>query len=331
MTKSLFDMVERPHLDWRSVASEGDGVTLSRRGVLAGATAAAVGATGVVGWRSSASAADTASRQPVKFTWWGNHSWEIRCGQYVVLTDPWLTRFRTGTFKPGGADPTTRVVSKPEVIDRYVSRADAVLVHHGHYDHIPDVPYIARKTGATVLGNESHLNLLRAMRAPGEQLSQVSGGEYLPFKGFTVEVFRSLHSCGGERHQFAFPGTLPGAVPTRPRTIADLVEGGTLAYVITIGGLRILSLSTAGYDPVSLRDLQVDVVLAAPGGEPGVTDRLLQTIKPVKTVIATHWDDFDEPLDKPAVDWGGLNKLRASVESAGSAFVKVDHLESVTL
>jgi len=310
-------------------------VTLSRRGVLKGAAATGVaGAGGALGWRyasQSEAVVSETEREPVKFTWWGNHSWEIRCGKYVVLTDPWLTRFKTGTYAAEGADPATRVVSQPRVIDRYVSTADAILVHHGHYDHIPDVPYIARKTKATVLGNETHLNLLRAMRAPGEQLAQVSGGEFLPFEGFTVEVFRSVHSCGGERHQFAFPGTRPGAVPTRPRTIAELVEGGTLAYVITIGGLRILSLSTAGFDPGALRDLQVDVVLAAPGGEPGVTDRLLETIKPVKTVIATHWDNFDYPLDKPAVDWGGLSKLRASVEAAGSAFVKVDHLQSITL
>jgi L-ascorbate metabolism protein UlaG (beta-lactamase superfamily) len=288
----------------------------------------------VVGVRGEAQAAaqlPAAEREPVDFTWWGNHAWQIRCGKSVVLTDPWLTRFHTGTYSAEGADPATRIVSKPAVIDRYVTTADAILVHHGHYDHLPDVPYIARKTKATVLGNETHLNLLRALRAPSDQLSQVTGGEYLPFEGFTVEVYKSLHSCGGKRHQFAYPGTRPGAVPAKPRTIADLVEGGTLAYVLTIGGLRILSLSTAGFDPGALRDLQVDVVLAAPGGEPGVTDRLLATLKPVKTVIATHWDNFDRPLDQPAVDWGGLTKLRASANAAGSEFVVVDHLKSVTL
>ena len=189
-------------------------MSVSRRRVLLGGTAATAAAVaGAAGVRAASSAGATgvqAGREPVEFTWWGNHSWQIRCGASVVLTDPWLTRFRTGTYSAEGADPGTRIVSTPAVIDRYVTAADAILVHHGHYDHLPDVPYIARKTKATVLGNETHLNLLRALRAPADQLSQVSGGEYLPFDGFSVEVFRSVHSCGGQRHQFAFPGTRPG-------------------------------------------------------------------------------------------------------------------------
>ncbi|GAA1148621.1 MBL fold metallo-hydrolase [Kribbella jejuensis] len=325
------------------------------------AGAAAAGAAGVVGAiglesqseaagagskpRQAAGAADRAGsavdragrpagaggeRHAVELTWFGTHAWQIRCGKSVVLTDPWFTRFKTGTFTPQGADPKTKLVIKPEVIDKHLSTADAILVHHGHYDHLADVPYVAQKTKATVLCTETHANLLRAMRTPNDLLSPVRGGEYLPFEGFAIEVFPSLHSCGGKRHTYAYPG-YRYAVPPRPRVIEDLVEGGTLAYVITIGGLRILSLSTANFDPNALRDLQVDVVLAAPGGEPGITDRLLRTIKPVRTVIATHWDDFDKPLDEPSVPWTDLTPLRTSAQKAGAEFVLLDHLQKVTL
>jgi len=323
-------------------------VKVSRRGIITGA--AAVGATGVIGvaTREEAATAEMATteaatqatqatqatehqeRQPVELTWLGTHAWQIRSGKSVVLTDPWITRFKTGTFTPEGADPKAKLVIKPDVIDRYISTADAILVHHGHYDHMADVPYVAKKTQATVLGTESHVNMLRAMRTPTDLLSPVRGGEYLPFEGFTVEVFPSLHSCGGKRHTYAYPGYRVDGVPPRPRVIEDLVEGGTLAYVITIGGVRILSLSTANFDPNALRDLQVDVVFAAPGGEPGITDRLLRTIKPPKKVIATHWDDFDQPLDKPGVPWTDLTKLRTAVETAGAEFVVLDHLEKLT-
>jgi L-ascorbate metabolism protein UlaG (beta-lactamase superfamily) len=41
------------------------------------------------------------------------------------------------------------------VTDSHVKRADFILVTHTHYDHVLDVPYIATKTGATVIGTES--------------------------------------------------------------------------------------------------------------------------------------------------------------------------------
>ena len=321
---------------------------VSRRGMLTGA--AAVGAAGVIGaaTREEAATAEThagetqttqaaatqggsGQRTPVEVTWFGTHAWQLRCGKSVVLTDPWLTRFNTGTFTPEGADPKTKLVIKPEVIDQHLGTADAILVHHAHYDHMADVPYVAKKTQATVLGTQTHVNLLRAMRTQEDLLSPVRGGEYLPFDGFTIEVFPSLHSCGGKRHTYAYPGYHLESVPPRPQVIEDLVEGGTLAYVITIGGLRILSLSTANFDQNAVRDLQVDVVFAAPGGEPGITDRLFDTIKPVQKVIATHWDDFDKPLDEPGVPWTDLAPLRASVEKAGAEFILLDHLEKITL
>ena len=314
---------------------------VSRRGMLAGAAAAgAAGVAGAIGLEGRSDAATAgqvgetgqgrAQREPVELTWFGTHAWQIRCGKSVVLTDPWLTRFHTGTFTPEGADPKSKLVIKPDVIDKHLGAADAILVHHGHYDHMADVPYVAKKTQGTVLCTETHANLLRAMKTPSELLSPVRGGEYLPFEGFAVEVFPSLHSCGGKRHTYAYPGYRYD-VPPRPRVIEDLVEGGTLAFVITIGGVRILSLSTANFDPNALRDLQVDVVLAAPGGEPGITDRLLRTIKPVTKVVATHWDDFDKPLDEPGVPWTDLTPLRTSVEKTGAEFVVLDHLQKVTL
>lgn len=315
---------------------------VSRRGMLTGA--AAIGAAGVIGLENQGEAATTPAispatvpakvpvgrREPVELTWFGTHAWQIRCGENVVLTDPWLTRFKTGTFTPEGADPKTKLVIKPEVIDRHLSTADAILVHHGHYDHMADVPYVAKKTQATVLCTETHANLLRAMRTPNDLLSPVRGGEYLPFDGFTIEVFPSLHSCSGKRHSYAYPG-YRYEVPKRPQVIEDLVEGGTLAFVITIGGVRILSLSTANFDPNALRGLEVDVVLAAPGGEPGITDLLLRTIKPVRKVIATHWDDFDKPLDDPGIPWTDLTPLRTAVQKTGAEFTILDHLQKVTL
>jgi L-ascorbate metabolism protein UlaG (beta-lactamase superfamily) len=267
--------------------------------------------------------------------WFGNNSWELTAGEIVVLVDPWLTRFRTGTYTPAGSDPTTPITVDTALLDRYITKADAVVVTHGHFDHLPDVPHIAARTGATVFGNESHCNMLRALGAPAAQLNEVRGGERIDYSGYRIDVVPSLHSMVGPRAQVPFPGSRPGAVPPRPRTIADLVEGGTLAYEITMGGRAVLALGGSNYLDRELAGRRPDAVLLPVGGGsvPDYVPRLLELLDHPATVLATHWDDFDQPLEKPAVDTGALEKLRATVAEASpsATFVQLDHLQSHTL
>lgn len=269
----------------------------------------------------------------VRLRWLGNNAWEIRFGTTTILIDPWLTRFKTGTYTERGADPHTPLSVDPAAIDRYVTHADLILVCHGHYDHITDVPHIARTTKATVFGTESHANMLTALGAPADQLSVVRGGEYVDFPGFSVRVLPGLHSMIGDRHRVPFPGTRPGAPPPRPATISDLVEGGTLAYQITTAsGFAILVLSSANYDETALRGLRPDLVLVPTGGT-GVHDyagRLMRVLGHPRWALPTHWDDYDYPLDEPARDTGALAATRAAVHAASprTRFVKVDHLQT---
>jgi L-ascorbate metabolism protein UlaG (beta-lactamase superfamily) len=277
----------------------------------------------------------------VTLRWLGNHAWEITFGNKTVLTDPWLTRFPTGTYGPNGSRPDTPVYTDPAIVDRYVTSADLILVCHGHFDHTADVPYVATKTGAGVLGTETHVNLMQKMGAPPAQLGVVNGGEYIQYDGFTVEVFESRHSLTGiditKNKQVPFPGTRPGPLKDieQPRTIADLVEGGTLAYQITIGEqFRILSLSTANFIERELAGLRPDLVFVPAGGRSlhDYVGRLMRLLDHPTWVVPTHWDDFDLPLDQPAKDFGALPGLRSAVAAASptSTFVQLDHLQTFT-
>jgi L-ascorbate metabolism protein UlaG (beta-lactamase superfamily) len=271
----------------------------------------------------------------VHLRWLGNNAWQITFGTTTILIDPWLTRFKTGTYTPEGIRDDTPLTVDPTKIDPYIGAADLILVCHGHYDHMTDVPYIASRTGATVLGTESHHNMLRALGAPASQFCTVRGGEYLQYDGFTVEVFRSLHSMTGPSKQVPYPGTRPGAIPPRPTTVADLVEGDTLAYQITIGEqLRILALSTANFIEPELSGLRPDLAIVAAGGGTvhDYVDRLMRALNHPTWVLPTHWDDYDYPLNQPAVDWGALQPLQQAVKAASpkATFVKLDHLETFT-
>lgn len=313
---------------------------IRRRGLLAGSIAAAAATVGLLGSGRSQPprAAVTPTGSPasdVQLRWLGNNSWEIRFGAVVVLIDPWLTRFKTGTYQPGGADPNTPIVSMPERIDPYVEKADLILLTHGHYDHISDIPYIAHRTGATVLGNETHLNLLRSMGAPEEQLCCVTGGEYIQYDGFTVRVLRSLHSFSGVRRKVAFAGTHTAAIPQPPQVISDLVEGGTLSYEIDVANrFQMINFGSSNFLENELTKIQADLVFVQPGSEtiPRYLSRLLSALDYPRYVVPTHWDDFDLPLDQPAHDWGGLQGLQEGIASVSpkSKFVVFDHLESFT-
>ncbi|HZE40887.1 MAG TPA: MBL fold metallo-hydrolase [Stackebrandtia sp.] len=272
-----------------------------------------------------------ASGGSVKVRWLGTNAWEFTTAKATVLIDPWVSRFPTGAYQ-GGADPDTKIEVRPDAIDEHVTAADCVLVTHGHYDHIADVPYIAKRTGATVIGTETHLNLLRAMDAPEEQLGQVVGGEYYQFDGFTVEVFPSSHSTTGEHKQILFGGTRPGVVPKRPTRIKHLVEGGSLTYLLDFGDVSFFNAGSANFDEPAIDGIRPTVLFVQPGGDhtPDYVERLLEATGYPPYVIPSHWDDFDQPLTKPAavgIDWRPVRD-RVAKASPDSTFILIDHLES---
>ncbi len=123
----------------------------------------------------------------------GTAAWEITDGTTVILIDPYLSRIFGP--QPPGRPPFARTpgdtrplygwddIAVPDVvtIESHIQQADFILVTHTHFDHVLDVPHIALKTHATVIGTESTENVIRAYSVPEEQLITVRGGEDYEF------------------------------------------------------------------------------------------------------------------------------------------------------
>jgi L-ascorbate metabolism protein UlaG (beta-lactamase superfamily) len=241
----------------------------------------------------------------INFKWFGTNGWEISWATRKLLIDPWFGRFDSGFFRPGQFNPQTTLTTNQDILDANIDHADQILIGHGHWDHAADLPQIARKTGAMVIGSESHINALIAAGVPAAQLVRVKGGEYMQFDGYTIEVIPGLHSLGPTK-QYNPPGHLYSVPSAAPSRVADLPEGDSLIYQITIGdSFRIFSMSTANYIERWLDGLQPDVALIASifaSQIHGFNERLLGVLNYPKVILPTHWDNFEKPFSQPPQD-----------------------------
>jgi L-ascorbate metabolism protein UlaG (beta-lactamase superfamily) len=257
----------------------------------------------------------------VTLTYLGTAGWQISDGTTVILIDPYLSRILVPPPGPGSASlgrvsGDTRPehgwndIVEPDVatIDAHVPRADFVFVTHTHIDHVMDVPHIALKTHATVIGTESTENVMRAYGVPEEQLITVRGGEDYEFGKFSAKIIPSIHSPLAHKHYFSSDKTPAGM--KAPLTLGQMhPEGGTLAYLIRIGGHQILAFGGNNYIEREIDGLRPDVVLVGAAGSRkeiyDYTGRLMRDLGFPALVLPTHWDNFMAPYsasEQPAID-----------------------------
>jgi L-ascorbate metabolism protein UlaG (beta-lactamase superfamily) len=270
----------------------------------------------------------------VRLSYLGTAGWEITDGKTVILVDPYLSRLKLATPNDAvlSADPRPlfgwESIGIPDeaVIDAHIKRADFILITHTHLDHVLDLPYIARKTGAMVIGTESTINLARASGVPSNQFLGVKGGDDLEFGVFSVRVIPSLH--GILRRAPNMP-PIPGPPPPElfpldakpPFHLREYVQGGTLAYLIRLNGVKVLAFGSMNYIEREVEGLRPDAALI--GAMPERREiyqysaRLLRALGDPPLVLPTHWDRFNVPYStsqQPAIE--RLQSFLAEVKAA---------------
>jgi L-ascorbate metabolism protein UlaG (beta-lactamase superfamily) len=111
---------------------------------------------------------------PVTITWTGHATWLIDTGAGVLLVDPFFDDCPTASMK-------ARDVS-----------CDAILVTHGHIDHVGDLVAIAKRTGAKVFCNWEIGQWLEKHGVGNVQPMNLGGNTAVP--GGTAKMELAHHS-----------------------------------------------------------------------------------------------------------------------------------------
>jgi len=255
---------------------------------------------------SQAFAQEADAQTGLQFTYFGAAGWEISDGNVTVLIDPYISRIRYVDRQH--PDDDRRAYARDEVgdwdtdlIDRLIAKADFILVHHSHYDHLGDIPYIAKKTGAKVIGTETTITILRAYGIPDDQLYAVGGGEDYQFENFSVRVIPSIHSALGEKHYFDSRRYDRNTELEAPLRIDQFIEGGSLMFLARFDSHDVLTMGSMNFVERELEGLTPDILLAGINGSRmglyNYDERLVRVTGNPPVIIPTHWDSFAQPYE----------------------------------
>ena len=285
-----------------------------------------------------------AQNSDLRFKFLGTAGWEISNDSVTILVDPYISRIKLGKGPSISEDDNRKSYTRTDfyesdtvLINEIIKKVDYILVHHSHFDHLSDVPYIALKTGAKVIGTETTCNILRAYGIPDDQLYTVKGGEDYQFDNFSVRVIPSLHSALGKKRYFdSRTYTEP---PEAPLKIKDFIEGGSLMYFLRFNSHKVLTAGSMNFIEREVEGLHPDIIL------PGVnfsrleiynyTHRLMKATNFPRIVIPAHWDNFRIPYgfsQQPAIE----KKIMPFIEevkaaSPQSKVIIPVHLETITV
>ena len=203
--------------------------------------------------------------------WTGFANFELVYGGQIMLLDAYFDR--GSIFPPLGFKAAD------------VKKADAILIGHGHHDHMSDAASVGAQTGATVVGAPVTTEKLLTQAIDAKQVRTVTGhgGEVLHFGAFKVEPILGRHGDPPAQLVDAFAAALRSTTPPlTPEQLAEqaairrrgtqdrrVLTEGTIAYLITLdngfrimyrdSGGRVTDLEKAAMERVG----QVDVALVA--------------------------------------------------------------------
>jgi hypothetical protein len=273
----------------------------------------------------------------LKITFLGVAGFLFEAGRHSLLTGPMYTNpplTQVGYFP---VEPNASLIE--DLLPAAANRALMIVVGHGHYDHLMDVPYVAKRRArdARIYAGPSIVNMLAADADLTNRVHAIGGdsvgnlrrcGKWVYDKdsAFRIMAFDADHS---PLHRFMFwnlyfaNGTVKAKPKRAPRAPLEWKVGEPYTYFIDVLAsdkrtpvFRVYYQDTAndaplGFPPLQMNDRRVDLAILtvanAQSVNPPAPAPLLWFLRP-RYVIASHWEDFFR-TQKDSVRPGAVSKI----------------------
>lgn len=263
-----------------------------------------------------------AGADAVRLTYLGVGGWVFQRGADVVVAAPLFSNpsfVRTGLA--GIRSDSAAVDAGMAPYD--VSGAAAILVGHAHYDHLMDVPGVARRHAprAAILGSRVVRNTLGTWSGVAERVVEVDslaadvdhpGGWIALTPTLRVLPLRSHHAAHFDGYTL-YKGSTDRPLDEEPGTAREWLDGPTYAFLVDFldsdGGVAFriyyqdaVAAPPRGFAPAALMaERPVDVAIFVPATFDQVDwhpEAFVQNLAP-RWVLLGHWENFFVPPSAP--------------------------------
>ncbi len=234
-----------------------------------------------------ASDSRTNPRNGVRVTYLGTNGYQFEFNGHALLVDPYFSRVDLTSVALGSRihPNISRINDGMRHVASGNCRMDAILVTHGHFDHLLDVPIIMSKMQARLIASAPSVDL--AKRAGASFGDAVRPGEVRRIGPWKIRVLLATHDRLFGKVPFEKPRSQAG-----PPQRADWICGEPLAFLIEVNGQRIYI--DSGGTPAQLPpDEDVDLAIlgmALPDSRARLATALGR-LQP-RYILPSHQDNF---------------------------------------
>lgn len=228
----------------------------------------------------------------MKLSWYGTASLVLESDGYKIAVDPFLTI------------PLKESYCRRRLHAIKYRAVDAVLVTHGHFDHILDIPRLYKNSDKEIYATSTPCKTLYRRGVPRENLHPIKPGATLQLGPFTVRVYQGRH-CRYDA------GVMLKTI-FKKETVLNLgrlyqlirlhrlyeENGESLFYEIEVEGKRLQLMGSMGLDVATRYPTEADVLILPFQG----TSSPARTVAPIiarlrpKSVYLDHYDDTFPPM-----------------------------------